>query len=120
MNGADLVCIVHSNVPADWSVWLKTDQAGNNQNITDDKHMTRSRTSGPVKELVLQIRNATEQDAGIYTCRAQFGGVVREDTLLLTVTGNKDDSVKKMILFEEISRWPSTHSFSFRSGELPA
>ena len=120
MNGADLVCIVHSNVPADWSVWLKTDQAGNNQNITDDKHMTRSRTSGPVKELVLQIRNATEQDAGIYTCRAQFGGVVREDTLRLTVTGNKDDSVKKMILFEEISRWPSTHSFSFRSGELPA
>ena len=71
MNGADLVCIVHSNVPADWSVWLKTDQAGNNQNITDDKHMTRSRTSGPVKELVLQIRNATEQDAGIYTCEAR-------------------------------------------------
>ena len=94
MNGADLPCIVYSNVPADWSVWLKTDQAGNNQNITDVKRMTRSRTSGPVKELVLQIRNATEQDAGMYTCRAQFGGVVREDTLRLTVTGNKDDSVK--------------------------
>ena len=110
MNGADLACIVYSNATADWSAWLKTDQSGNNQNITDDKHMTRSDTSGPVKELVLLIRNATEQDAGIYTCRAQFGGLVREDTLRLTVTGNKDDS-KKLDLHEEISRWPSTHLF---------
>ena len=130
MNGADLACIVYSSVPADRSVWLKTDKAGNNINITSDKHITRSNTSGPVKELVLQIRNATEQDAGMYTCRAQFGAVVKEDTLQLTVTGNKDDNVKILliqvfinfifILYEEIlyqirTLWPSTHLFLSRS-----
>lgn len=88
--GADLFCIVFSSAPADWSVWLKrTDQAGHAQNVTVSKHTIRSLTSGSVRELVLQIRNATEQDAGTYICRAQFAGVIQEDTLRLAVTGNK-------------------------------
>lgn len=103
MSGADLACVVYSSVPADWSVWLKTDQAGNNQNITADKHITRSNASGPVKELVLQIRNATEQDAGIYTCRAQFSGVVKKDTLRLTVIGNKD--IKKNSSYSDLCKF---------------
>ena len=94
--GADLACIVYSSVPADMSVWLKTDQAGNNQNITADKHTIRTNTSGPAQELVLQIRNATEQDAGTYTCRAQFGSLVNEDMLRLAVTGNREYQHKKV------------------------
>lgn len=82
---------MYSSVPADMSVWLKTDQAGKKQNITADKHTIRTIKSGPVEELVLQIRNATEQDAGTYTCRAQFGALVNEDTLRLAVTGSKEN-----------------------------
>ena len=86
---ADLACIVYSSVDADTSVWLKTDQAGNKLNITS--HTIRTKTSGRIKELVLQIRNATEQDAGTYTCRAQISGDIKEDTIRLAVAGKKEN-----------------------------
>ena len=89
--GVDLACIVYSSVAADTTVWLKTDRAGNKLSITSDKHTVKTSTSGRVKELVLQIRNATEQDSGTYTCRAQISGDIKEDTMQLAVAGKKEN-----------------------------
>ena len=83
----DIVCIVHSIFPADWSVWLKSDQSGRVQDSSIEKHTVIAKRTGALSELVLRIRNATEEDEGTYTCRAMFGGDIKEQSAQLTVKG---------------------------------
>ena len=98
MGGVDLACIVYSTVPAEWNVWLKTD-LGHVRNITTDRYIIKSQRSGSVTELLLQIRNATEQDTGNYTCRAQFGAVIQEESLQLVVTGRQAQVIIYFFIF---------------------
>ena len=88
--GADIVCIVQSNVPADWSVWVKSDQSGRVQDSSIKKHTVIAKSTGVFSELVLRIRNATEEDSGTYSCRAMFGGDIKEQSVQLTVKGISD------------------------------
>ena len=89
MGGANIFCIVNSKIPADWSVWVKSDHAGRVFNNTNNKHTVTAQTFGSFTELVLQIRNATEEDAGTYNCRVQFSGDIQEEAVRVTVTGSK-------------------------------
>ena len=90
MGAADIACIVHASVPADWNIWSKTDQSGHVHNITNDKHNITSQTFGSFSELVLQVRNATKEDAGIYNCRAQFSGDIQETAVQVAVRGKAE------------------------------
>ena len=85
--GADIVCIVQSKVPADWSVWVKSDQSGRVQDSSIKQHTVIAKSTGVFSELVLRIKNAAEEDSGTYTCRAMFGGDIKEQSVQLTVKG---------------------------------
>lgn len=93
--GADIVCIVQSNVPADWSVWVKSDQSGRVQDGSIKKYTVIATRTGVFSELVLRIRNATEEESGTYTCRAMFGGDIKEQSVQLTVNGTDGQKYKQ-------------------------
>lgn len=78
---------MQSKVPADWSMWLKTDESGSTEKNLTDRHTVIAKTLGWFTELVLQIRNATEEDAGTYICRAAVGADTEENSARLAVKG---------------------------------
>ena len=88
--GANIVCIVQSLVPAHWSMWLKTDESGRTAKNLTDRHTVIAKTFRWLTELVLQIKNATEEDAGTYICRAAVGTDTEEHKARLTVKGTSE------------------------------
>lgn len=78
---------MQSKVPADWSMWLTTDESGSTEKNLTDRHTVKAKTLGWFTELVLQIRNATEEDAGTYICRAAVGADTEEHSARLAVKG---------------------------------
>ena len=86
--GANIICVVHSQNPAEWRRMLKTSHTDVIQVTIANKHKIVAKSFSSYSELVLQIRNATVEDTGTYACRAKFAnGSVQEKIAQLTVKG---------------------------------
>lgn len=94
--GANIICVVHSQNPAEWRRMLKTSHTDVIQVTIANKHKIVAKSFSSYSELALQIRNATVEDTGTYACRAKFAnGSVQEKIAQLTV---KDRSKAQVLL----------------------